>query len=153
MKKRKLVLLLCAMAALVVLSGLAWQAAGRYSAIHAELRTPHMEQVEETLASGTLTRQELLAEPVKKDGVVLHRAAYYPEAQTLVCFLQNADPHRDIYLDRLPDLNYTQTADAYGISTLVFEGVPPEALGGGLVVDRTNWQFESSHPVVFPLTV
>lgn len=153
MKKRRTLPLLLALAALVALSGLAGRSAGRYSAIHAELRTPHMAQVENALASGALARQELLEQPVEQDGVILHRAAYYPEAQTLVCFLQNADPHRDIYLDRLPDLNYTQTADAYGISTLVFEGVPPEALDGGLVVDRTNWQFESSHPVVFPLTV
>lgn len=153
MKNRKIVLLLCAIAALVVLSGLAWQTAGRYSAIHAELRTVHMEQVEKGLGGGTLARQELLAEPVKKDGVVLHRAAYYPEAQTLVCFLQNVEPHRDVFLERLPNLNYIQTADAYGISTLVFEDVPPDALGGGLVVDQTDWQFESSNPVVFPLTV
>ena len=150
-KTKKLWLAVAAMAALVAISGLAWQAAGKYQAVHAELRTARMEQAEAAAPDGGLQAQELLAQPAAQDGVTLHRAAYYPQAQTLICFFEDEDPNRDIYLAALPDVNATILPEEYGITARVFEDVPPEALSGGIVVDLTDWQFESSHPVTFAL--
>ena len=150
-KTKKLWLAVAAMAALVVISGLAWQAAGKYQAIDANIGTVLMEQAARTAPDGVLQAQELLAEPVEQDGVTLHRAAYYPQAQALVCFFEDEDPHRDIYLAALPDVNATFLPEEHGIAAVIFEDVPPEALSGGIVVDLTDWQFESSHPVTFAL--
>lgn len=150
-KTKKLWLAVAAMAALVVISGLAWQAAGKYQAIHANIGTVLMEQAARTAPDGVLQAQELLAEPVEQDGVTLHRAAYYPQAQTLICFFEGEDPNRDIYLAALPDANAIILPEEYGITTEIFEDVPPEALAGGIVVELTDWQFESAHPVTFAL--
>lgn len=150
-KTKKLWLAAAAMAALVVISGLAWQAAGKYQAIHANIGTVLMEQAARTAPDGVLQAQELLAEPVEQDGVTLHRAAYYPQAQTLICFFEGEDPNRDIYLAALPDANAIILPEEYGITTEIFEDVPPEALAGGIVVELTDWQFESAHPVTFAL--
>lgn len=150
-KTKKFWLAAAAMAALVVISGLAWQAAGKYQAIHANIGTVLMEQAARTAPDGVLQAQELLAEPVEQDGVTLHRAAYYPQAQTLICFFEGEDPNRDIYLAALPDANAIILPEEYGITTEIFEDVPPEALAGGIVVELTDWQFESAHPVTFAL--
>ena len=150
-KTKKLWLAVAAMAALVVISGLAWQAAGKYQAIHANIGTVLMEQAARTAPDGVLQAQELLAGPLEQDGVTLHRAAYYPQAQTLICFFEGEDPNRDIYLAALPDANAIILPEEYGITTEIFEDVPPEALAGGIVVELTDWQFESAHPVTFAL--
>ena len=150
-RTKKFWLAAAAMAALVVISGLAWQAAGKYQAIHANIGTVLMEQAARTAPDGVLQAQELLAEPVEQDGVTLHRAAYYPQAQTLICFFEGEDPNRDIYLAALPDANAIILPEEYGITTEIFEDVPPEALAGGIVVELTDWQFESAHPVTFAL--
>ena len=150
-KTKKLWLAVAAMAALVAISGLAWQAAGKYQAVHAELRTARMEQAEAAAPDGGLQAQELLAQPAAQDGVTLHRAAYYPQAQTLICFFEDEDPNRDIYLAALPAINATILPAEYGLTTAIFEDVPPEALAGGIVVDLTDWQFECSQPVTFAL--
>ena len=148
-KTKKLWLAVAAMAALVAISGLAWQAAGKYQAVHAELRTARMEQAEAAAPDGGLQAQELLAQPAAQDGVTLHRAAYYPQA--LVCFFEDKGPNRDIYPAALPDVNATILPEEHGIAAAIFEDVPPEALAGGIVVDLTDWQFECSQPVTFAL--
>ena len=145
----KIVLAVGAMALLVFGSGLAWQTVGQYQAVHAEVRTAHMSQMENTAPDGILSAQELLAQPAEQDGVTLHRAVYYPQAQALVCFFEQGDPHRNIYLAALPEAASTTLPEEYGITAEIFEDVPPEALAGGIVVDMTDWQFESSHPVLF----
>lgn len=150
--KRKILLVLLAMAALVTVSGLAWQAVGRQQAIHAEVRTARMTQIENTVPDGILSAQELLAQPVKQDGVTLHRAVYYPQAEALVCFFEKENPNRDIYPAALPDCNATTLPDTYGITTYIFEQVPVDALTGGVVVEMTDWQFESCKPLTFALS-
>ena len=144
-------LAVAAMLALVIAVYFAWQALGKQQTIHAELRTARMEQAEAAAPDGVLQAQELLAGPVEQDGVTLHRAAYYPQAQALVCFFEDEDPNRDIYLAALPDVNATILPEEHSIAAVIFEDVPPEALSGGIVVDLTDWQFESSHPVTFAL--
>lgn len=150
-RTKKFWLAAAAMLALAAISGLAWQAAGKYQAIHAKIATVRMEQAARTAPDGVLQAHELLAEPVEQDGVTLHRAAYYPQAQTLICFFEGEDPNRDIYLAALPDANAIILPEEYGITTEIFEDVPPEALAGGIVVELTDWQFESAHPVTFAL--
>ena len=149
--KRKILLVLLAMAALVAVSGLAWQTVGKQQAIRAEVRTAHMTQIENTVPDGILSAQELLAQPVKQDGETLHRAVYYPQAQALVCFFENEDPNRDIYPAALPDCNATILPDTYGITAYIFEDVSADALTGGVVVEMTDWQFESCKPLTFAL--
>ena len=150
-KTKKFWLAAAAMLALAAISGLAWQAAGKYQAIHAKIGTVRMEQAARTAPDCVLQAQELLAGPLEQDGVTLHRAAYYPQAQTLICFFEGEDPNRDIYLAALPDANAIILPEEYGITTEIFEDVPPEALAGGIVVELTDWQFESAHPVTFAL--
>lgn len=142
-------LAVAAMLALIIAVYFAWQALGKQQTIHAELRTARMEQAEATAPDGVLQAQELLAGPAEQDGVTLHRAVYYPQARALVCFFEQGDPHRDIYLAALPEAASTALPEEYGITAEIFEDVPPEALAGGVVVDMTDWQFESSHPVLF----
>lgn len=148
-RKRKTLLMLLAMAVLVAVSGLAWQTAGKQQAIHAEVRTARMTQIENTVPDGILSAQELLAQPVKQDGVTLHRAVYYPQAEALVCFFEDEDPNRNIYPAALPDCNATILPDTYGITAYIFEDVPADALTGGVVAEMTDWQFESCNPVTF----
>lgn len=148
-RKRKTLLALLAMAALVAVSGLAWQTAGKQQAIHAEVRTARMTQIENSVPDGILSAQELLAQPVKQDGVTLHRAVYYPQAEALVCFFEDEDPNRNIYPAALPDCNATILPDTYGITAYIFEDVPSDALTGGVVAEMTDWQFESCNPVTF----
>lgn len=148
-KTRNIILAVAAMAVLVFASGFAWQTVGRHQAIHAELRTARMEQAENAAPDGILQAQELLARPAEQQGVTLHRAVYYPQAQALVCFFSGEDPHRDIYLAALPDINPTVLPASYGVTAEIFEDVPPEALAGGVVIELTDWQFESANPVVF----
>ena len=150
-RKRKILLVLLAMAVLVAVSGLAWQTVGKQQAIQAEVRTARMTQIENTVPDGILSAQELLSQPVKQGGVTLHRAVYYPQAEALVCFFENEDPNRDIYPAALPNCNATILPDAYGITTYIFEDVPADALAGGVVVEMTDWQFESCKPLTFAL--
>ena len=150
-RKRKILLVLLVMAALVAVSGLAWQTVGKQQAIRAEVRTAHMTQIENTVPDGILSAQELLLQPVKQDGVTLHRAVYYPQAEALVCFFENEDPNRNIYPAALPDCNATILPDTYGITAYIFEDVSADALTGGVVVEMTDWQFESCKPLTFAL--
>ena len=108
-----------------------------------------MEQAENAAPDGILQAQELLARPAEQQDVTLHRAVYYPQAQALVCFFSGEDPHRDIYLAALPGINPTVLPKSYGVTAEIFEDVPPEALAGGVVIELTDWQFESANPVVF----
>lgn len=148
-RKLQILLVLLAMAALVAVSGLAWQAVGQQQAIHAEVRTAHMTQIESAVPDGILSAQELLLQPIKRSGVTLHRAVYYPQAEALVCFFENEDPNRDIYPAALPDCNATILPNQYGITTYIFEEVPAEALSSGVVVEMTDWQFERCDPIPF----
>lgn len=147
--KRRLAVAIIAV--LAVISVFAWQALGKQQAIHAELRTARMEQAEAAAPDGVLQAQELLAGPVEQNGVTLHRAAYYPQAQALICFFEGEDPNRDIYLAALPDVNATILPEEYSITAAIFEDVPLEALAGGIIVDLTDWDFMSSNPVSFAL--
>lgn len=149
--KRKVLPVLLAMVVLIAVSGLAWQAVGKQQTIHAEVRTARMAQIESTVPDGILSAQELLAQPAAQDGVTLHRAVYYPQAEALVCFFENEDPNRDIYPAALPDCNPTILPDTYGITAHIFEDVPADALSGGVVVEKTDWQFESCTPLTFAL--
>lgn len=148
-RKRNILLVLLVMAALVAVSGLAWQTIGRQQAIHAEVRTARMTQIENTVPDGILSEQELLSQPVEQDGVTLHRAVYYPQAEALVCFFENENPNRNIYPVALPGCNPTILPDTYGITTYIFEDVPADALTGGIVAEMTDWQFESCTPLTF----
>lgn len=150
--KRKFLLVLLAMAVLVAVSGLAWQTVGKQQTIQSEMRTARMTQIENTVPDGILSAQELLSQPVKQGGVTLHRAVYYPQAEALVCFFENEDPNRDIYPATLPNCNAAILPDAYGITTYIFEDVPADALAGGVVVEMTDWQFESCKPLTFVLS-
>lgn len=150
-KTSKRGLAVAAMLALIIAVYFAWQALGKQQAIHAELRTARMEQAEAAAPDGVLQAQELLAGPVEQNGVTLHRAAYYPQAQALICFFEGEDPNRDIYLAALPEVNATILPEEYGITAEIFEDVPPDALTGGIVVDLTDWDFMSSNPVTFSL--
>lgn len=150
-RKRKFLLVLLAMAVLVAVSGLAWQTVGKQQTIQSEVRTARMTQIENTVPDGILSAQELLSQPVEQDGVSLHRAAYYPQAEALVCFFESEDPNRDIYPAALPNCNATILPDAYGITAYIFEDVPADALTGGVVVEMTDWQFESCKPLTFAL--
>lgn len=151
-RKLQIMLVLLTMAALVAVSGLAWQTVGKQQTIRAEVRTARMTQIENTVPDGILSAQELLSQPIKQGGVTLHRAVYYPQAQALVCFFENEDPNRDIYPAALPVCNATILPDAYGITAYIFEDVPPDALTGGVVVEMTDWQFESCKPLTFALS-
>ena len=151
MKKRKYILLLCAIFVFMVLAAVAWHKVGVYRAIHAEIRTVHMEQIEQRLGGDKLERQELRESKAEVDGVILHRAVYYPQAETLVCFLENEDPHRDIYLENWPDKNAGTFPERHGISFVYFEGIAPADLNRALIVDMTNWDFDTSNPVSLPL--
>ena len=131
-----------AMLVLILTAGFAWRTAGRWQVIH-------MAQVEHTVPDGILQVQELLVRPAKQSGVTLHRAAYYPQAETLVCFFEGEDPNRDIYPAALPNVNPTILPEKHGITVKIFENVPPEALSGGVTVELTDWQFESCRPVTF----
>lgn len=148
-RKRKTLLALLAMAALVAVSGLAWQTVGKQQAIHAEVRTARMTQIENTVPDGILSAQELLAQPIEQGGVTLHRAVYYSQAEALVCFFEDEDPNRNIYPAALPDCNATILPDTYGITAYIFEDVPADALTGGVIAEMTDWQFESCDPVTF----
>lgn len=148
-RKRKTLLMLLAMAVLVAVSGLAWQTVGKQQAIHAEVRTARMTQIENSVPDGILSAQELLAQPIEQGGVTLHRAVYYPQAEALVCFFEDEDPNRNIYPAALPDCNATILPDTYGITAYIFEDVPSDALTGGVVAEMTDWQFESCNPVTF----
>ena len=150
-RKRNILRVLRAMAVLVAVSGLAWQTVGKQQAIHAEVRTARMTQIENTVPDGILSTQELLAQPVEQNGVTLHRAVYYPQAETLVCFFENEDPNRNIYPAALPDCNATILPDTYGITAYIFEDMPADAITGGVVVEMTDWQFERCDPVTFLL--
>lgn len=148
-RKRKILLLLLAVAALGVASGLAWHTVGKQQTIRAEVRTARMAQIENTVPGGILSAQELLSQPVKQDDVTLHRAVYYPQAETLVCFFENEDPNRDIYPAALPDCNATILPESHGVTAYLFEGVPANALADGIIVEMTDWQFESCKPLTF----
>ena len=151
MKRRTKSLLAAGCLVAAAAGGLTWWSLGRTQAIHAEVRTAAMEQAESAAPGGILQVQELLSAPVTQSGLTMHRAAYYPEAQALVCFTSGKDMFRDIYLTDLPDCNGTSFPDAYGISFEVFEPVPAQALAGGIVYELTDAQFESSNPVTFAL--
>lgn len=150
MKRRKTIIpAILIIAVLILTAGFAWRTAGRRQIIHTEVRTAHMAQVESTVPDGILQVQELLVRPAKQSGVTLHRAAYYPQAETLVCFFEGEDPNRDIYPAALPNVNPTILPEKHGITVKIFENVPPEALSDGVTVELTDWQFESCHPVTF----
>lgn len=148
---RKRVLLLFAVLVIAVLAVIIWHTVGVYRAVHAEISTVHMDQLEQQLGGEKLTRQELRNGKVVVDGVTLHRAVYYPQAETLVCFLENENPHRDIYLEGLPDKNGGAFPERHGISFVYFEAVSPADLDRALIVDMTNWDFDTSNPVSLPL--
>lgn len=152
MKLLKRSLLACSVLTLVALAVVLWHTAGIHRAVHTEVRTAYMDQLEQLLSGGVLTRSELRSNKIKVNGVTLHRAAYYPQAKTLICFLENADPHRDIYLESQPERNGGAFPERHGISYVYFEHVSPADLSGSLIVDLTDWDFETSNPVALPLS-
>lgn len=151
-KMRKIICVLVAMAAIIAACSVVWNEVGRNRTIQAELRTVHMTEIEDGMNGEKLTGQELLGKKVKIGGVTLHRAVYYPQAETLCCFFQNADMNKDIYLAANRECNSMILAKEHGISRVLFEGVSVADLSAGVTVDKTDAQFEKSEIITFALT-
>ena len=121
----------------------------QYNYIHSEYRTGAMSVQKDP--SEPFEARELISKKQKSDGVTLYRAAYYPEAETLMLWFGGAEPARDIYVDDEQAKNYMSVSEKHGIGLVVFENVPTDAIPKTVTVAKTDIQYESEKLVTFSL--
>ena len=146
MKTKNNILLICGILVIAVLAVLVWWNVGKHNAIHAEMRTVHMTEIEATLDGAKLTGQELLPQAVTSDGVTLQRVVYYPQAETLLCFFSKLGAYQSITLGADSSAAASELGQSFGVSTVVFEGVTNASKAGSIEIHRdetTGAQFES----------
>ncbi len=123
----------------------------QYNYIHSEYRTGAMSVQKDP--SEPFEVHELISKKQKNDGVTLYRAAYYPEAETLMLWFGGAEPARDIYIDDQQAKNYMSVSAKHGVGLVVFEDVPSDAIPETVTVAKTDIQYEAEKLVTFSLEV
>lgn len=121
----------------------------QYDYIHSEYRTGAMSVQKDP--SEPFEVRELISNKQKSDGVTLYRAAYYPEAETLMLWFGGAEPARDIYIDDEQAKNYMSVSEKHGVGLVVFEDVPTDAIPKTVTVAKTDIQYEGEKLVTFSL--
>ena len=121
----------------------------QYNYIHSEYRTGAMSV--QTDPSETFEVRELISEKQRNGGVTLYRAAYYPEAKTLMLWFGGAEPERDIYIDDQPAKNYLSVSEKHGVGLAVLEDVPADAIPETVTVAKTDVQHEGEELVTFSM--
>ena len=99
-KTKKTALWACVIVLACMLSYCIVSKVQQYNYIHSEYRTGAMSVQKDP--SETFEVRELISEKQRNGGVTLYRAAYYPEAETLMLWFGGAEPARDIYIDDQP---------------------------------------------------
>ncbi len=148
-KSKKTVFRVCAVVLAIVLALAVIGKVQQYRYIHSEYRTGAMSVQKDP--SEAFEVRELIAEKQKSDGVTLYRAAYYPEAETLMLWFGGAEPARDIYIDDRQAKNYMSVSEKHGVGLVVFEDVPADAIPKTVTVAKTDIQYESEKLVTFSL--
>ena len=93
-KTKKTALWACVIVLACMLSYCIVSKVQQYNYIHSEYRTGAMSVQKDP--SETFEVRELISEKQRNGGVTLYRAAYYPEAETLMLWFGGAEPARDI---------------------------------------------------------